>query len=568
MLDNKKMMIMCIVQYVLILSYHLVFSLLYGTFDQTIKVGVWSICVLLILVVFCYIFNNQIDLVVYVIIASILISVTYVGVTLGTLSFGILIFLTAGMILSMFLNPKYIYLWSISSVITLILYTIIWPQMILNMVHSIFLYYGYILAYVIGLFYLIVLVNAAKKNFKQMEETAKNAELENASKNLFWANISNEIRTPMNVINGMSRLLKTESLNTRAQEYTEQIENASDMLLNIVTDTLELSQLETDTYELRNTAYDLYRLIHNTVMEVSEKSSAENVKFSYSINPKVPNVLIGDSLLLNKVLLRFIDNLVVFSESSDIRLFVGMEDENPKETVNLKIEIETLYNSENGYNFDAIFDEDILDYSKKSTEQEQLSLSLKLCKIMLNKVGGTLIRDNKDDNKLHFVITFNQIIGAESELIREYEYAIKTLNQNWKAPSSNVLIVDDTPTNLKLISGMIRLYGINPDNALSGKECLSMMENKKYDLVFLDYMMPEMNGVDTLKKIKAKALENDNFNNVPVVCLSAKSLQRDKAKFIDLGFVGFISKPIDDRELEDFLMKYLTKERSLPENNY
>lgn len=567
MLDSKKMMGMCIVQYVLILSYHIIYSLLYRTIDQTIKVSVWSICVLLILVLFCYTFSNQIDLVVYVIILSILITVTYVGYILNTLSYGILIFLISSMILSLFLQHKYIYVWSVSSILTLVLYTIFWKNIILEMVPSIFLYYGYILAYIIGLFCLIILVNAAKKNISQMKQTAELAESENNSKNLFWANISNEIRTPMNVINGMSRLLKAENLNTRALEYTEQIENASDMLINIVTDTLELSLFETDTYEIRNNAYDLYRLIHNSVMEVSDKQIAQNVKFSYSINPKVPNVLIGDSLLLNKVIIRFLDNLMIISETQDIRIVVEMNDEIPKETVNLKILIDSAYKENNEYNINEIFNENPSVNSKRSAEMEQLCLSIKLCRIMLNKINGTLKRINVDDYRLHFLIEFNQVIGAESELIREYEYASKTLSQNWKAPLSNVLIVDDTPTNLKLISGMIRLYGINPDNALSGKECISMMEKKKYDLIFLDYMMPEMNGIDTLKVIKSKAATNENFKNIPIIALSAKSMQRDKDKFVELGFVGFISKPIDDRELESFLKKYLIKDRISLENN-
>ena len=129
---------------------------------------------------------------------------------------------------------------------------------------------------------------------------------------------------------------------------------------------------------------------------------------------------------------------------------------------------------------------------------------------------------------------------------------------SWKSTGSKVLVVDDTPTNLKLISGMIRLFGIEPDNAESGKEALEMMENTKYDLIFLDYMMPNMNGEDTLKQIKARNT-SDNFKDVVVIALSSKSLQRDRNKFMEMGFDEFISKPIDDRELERLLKQFLVK---------
>ena len=559
MLDNKKMMLLCMMQYVVIIAYHIIYSLIYASYDQTLRITVWSVCVLLVLLLFSYMFQRQLDLVVYVIMASVLITVTYVGYLLNTLSYALVIYFSAGLILTMFLTERYIYVWGIGTIASLILNTVIWPDVIKKYVPSIMLYYGYILAYAIGFFYLIVLVNAAKRNFNQMQEAAIKAEAQNNSKNLFWANISNEIRTPMNVINGMSRLLKMENLNNRAQEYTEQIENASDMLINIVSDTMELSQLETDTYVIKNSAYDLYRLIHTSIMEVSDKISAEEIRLSYSINPRVPNVLFGDSFLLGKVIIRLIENLVLFTDSGDIKINIDMKEENPKENVTLLIRLEEIGNSPLQYDMAEVLDEESIHKYRKSAEQEQLSLSLKLCRTMLAKLGGNLEGENYSNKSLWVNIILNQIVGSESELIREYEYASKTLGQTWRAPKSNVLVVDDTPTNLKLISGMIRLHGINPDNAESGKECLAKMESKKYDLVFLDYMMPSMNGADTLKHIKHKAAENDNFVAVPVIALSAKSLQRDRAKFVEMGFDDFISKPIDDKELEGFLRRYLSQ---------
>ena len=129
----------------------------------------------------------------------------------------------------------------------------------------------------------------------------------------------------------------------------------------------------------------------------------------------------------------------------------------------------------------------------------------------------------------------------------------------WKSPDSKVLVVDDTPTNLKLVSGMVKLHSISTGTAESGKECLEMMENEHFDLILLDYLMPNMNGQETLRRIRAKS-SNPNFSNVPVVAISSKSLQKDRDKFIEMGFDDFISKPIDDKELETLLKRFLIKE--------
>ena len=192
----------------------------------------------------------------------------------------------------------------------------------------------------------------------------------------------------------------------------------------------------------------------------------------------------------------------------------------------------------------------------RTTEQETIGLSLKLCKSMIGILGGELSVETTEGKGSVFIIRLVQTLSSTDVLSREYETS-HVSTSSFKCPNARVLVVDDTPTNLKLISGMIRLHGIEPDNAESGRECISMMENKRYDLIFLDYMMPDLNGVDTLKSIRQK--EGANFVDVPIIALTSKSLQRDRTKFIEFGFDEFISKPIDDKELENLLQKFLSK---------
>lgn len=554
--SQKKLIYLSIILYVVILAYHLFYSILFCSEDQTVKVAVWSICVLLILAFFSYLFRAQIDLVVYVTTIAIIASVSYVGYILHTLAFGVLVFFAGMLVMALFQRKHYVVVYGILTVLTVIGYLILFPEIIMEMVPSMFLYYGYILVYIIGIVYTYLLVNASVRHLYAISDENRRVKLDKNSQNIFWANISNEIRTPMNVINGMSRLLRTENLNIRAREYTDQIENASEMLSTIVNDTLELSTIETGKVVANNAPYDLYVLASNVVMLAAENLRDDDVNMAYCVNPNIPTVLNGDRQILTKILVRLLSNAIFFTEHGEVKLDIDMENtaDNKSCCVIFKVkdtgagvseaELENIFRGFDKYN------------STRTTEQETIGLSLKLCKSLVEILGGTIEVKSQIGKGTEFTIRLIQQIPENAVVNDEAYHTINNITSNYRATKKNVLVVDDTPTNLKLITGMISLFGLNPDSAESGKECISKMEEKKYDLVFLDYMMPEMNGEDTLRQIKMRNTDS-NFMNVPIVALSSKSLRRDRTRFMDMGFDEFISKPIDDKELETILKKFL-----------
>ncbi|MCR4851828.1 MAG: response regulator [Lachnospiraceae bacterium] len=560
MLTNKKLVLICFIQYIIVLFYHVAYSLIYCTHYQTRLVTVWSFCNLIVLALLSQLFLSRIDTVVYITMISILFTVSYVGYVIETLGMGVLIFFMAGVILAMFLQKKYVLIWWLLSTATAIAYAVVWPRVILLMIPSLFMYYGYILVYIIGGINFYIMVNVAAQSFDVLKNRSENSEKENALKTIFWANISNEIRTPMNVINGMSTLLKTENLNVRAREYTDQIENASGMLLNIVNDTLELANIESGLFEMSESTYDIYSEAHYAVMVASGTIHDDKTNLIYSINPGVPAALYGDGSLVRECFVKLLVDTILFSNKGEVRLNIDYDPGNSnEEEILLKITVsgsDTILKDET---FDDLFSGFDSSESTRTTEQESIGLSLKLCKAMIELMGGSIDFTTTANGGIEFVTTLRQAISSEKELIRKHEENRESNKTGWIAPRSKVLVVDDTPTNLKLISGMIRLHGVDPDNALSGKEALSMMENKKYDLVFLDYMMPDMNGVETFRQIISRD-SSPNFKNVPIIALTSKSLQRDRGRFLDMGFAEFISKPIDDRELENLLKMFLQQE--------
>ncbi|MCR4989889.1 MAG: response regulator [Lachnospiraceae bacterium] len=515
---------------------------------------------LLVLAVLSQILQNKIEIIIYITMFSVILTVSYVGYMLHTLAMGILIFFMAGVILGMFLKRSYVFIWWIFSTLTIIIYVLLFPAIILEMVPSIFMYFGYILVYIIGGINLYIMVGAAEDSVAFLRNRSENTEKESALKNIFWANISNEIRTPMNVINGMSTLLKTENLNVRAREYTDQIENASGMLLNIVNDTLELANIESGLYKPLDLTYDIYAEAHYAIMTASSYITDGKINLLYCINPEVPVALFGDGNLIRKCFVKLLYDTIMFSEKGEIRLDIDTDhslsnDEESFLVINVSgsdadIKDQTMEDIFSGFDSSE---------SSRTTEQESIGLSLKLCKAMIELMGGKIELIKNPEKGITFRVTLLQAISSEQELIRRLEKKKNSKGTEWIAPHSKVLVVDDTPTNLKLISGMIRLHGIDPDNAESGQQCIAMMEKTKYDLVFLDYMMPEMNGVETFKQIQSRN-NQPNFADVPIIALTSKSLQRDRGRFLDLGFSEFISKPIDDRDLSSLLKMFLMKD--------
>lgn len=558
MISNKKIVMLCVIEYFLLLGYHIIYSILYCSKDQTYRITVWSLCVITILILFNYLFRKQLNLVVFVTMLGVIGSVSYVGYTLNTLAFGVIIFSCTSLTLALFLNKNYMLLWGIISTITLILYTVLYADMILMMVPTVFLYYGYIFAYVIVILFTYLLVSLVSAYYDSINNEKLMTQKESNLKNIFWANISNEIKTPMNVINGMSRLLKTESINARAKEYTDQIENASSMLLTIVNDTLELSHIETGEFEIKNVYYDLYRVAHLSVMEVSSNIHRGGVNIAYCINPKVPTVLKGDGDILQKIIVRLMSNALFYTDNGEVRLDIDAN-EITKKSVELSISIKDGGNGMTNEEIENLFIGFESSNINRTTEQESIGLSFKLCKSMIDAIGGKIEVSSIIGKGTTYNIILTQKTGDEYRYESYNAQKEDILDQSeWSGYDSKVLVIDDTPANLLLITGMIKLHGIETDGARNGKEALQMMENKKYDLVFIDYMMPDMDGEDTLNNIRSRE-DNENFKDIPLIALTSQYLQYDRYKFLEMGFDEFISKPIDDKELDSILKKFLKK---------
>lgn len=563
MLSEKRILLIVSLQYFFIVVYHLIYSFKYCTINQTEKIAVWFVCVSIIYLILILLFRKNTNILIIYILLSVIATTTYFGYILNTLSWAIIIFFSGSLIISIMANFKFVLIWSVASTLMLVSYALIWPEILLKTVPSLFMYFGYIFTYVFGICNELLLVSEAEKYRVVTSRREKILKEENSLKSIFWANISNEIKSPINIINGMSRLLKGENLNSRALDYTDNIEKASAMLLNIVSDTLELTEIESNVYDVQEKPYDIYKIVSDTVIDISPYLS-DNLNVTYCVAPNVPPVLVGDSVLIKKVMSRIVKNSLSLVHEGEVHIDVSAEKEHsPSDLVKLNIVVsdtgaglsdETLKTIFNGF-------ENI--NSKKSVLQETIGLSLKVCKTIIERIGGNINVDSTIGVGTSFTIDLMQKIGTAELLENENEESESVFIY----PNAHVLVVDDSPANLRLISSKLKNHEINPDNASSGMEAFQMMNNNRYDLILIDYQMPGMSGVELLKRFKAGIKtefddsendENEKNYNTKFIVMISQAKPGEREKYISLGFDDYITKPIEENELSDILLRYLS----------
>ena len=563
MLSEKRILLIVSLQYFFIVVYHIIYSFKYCTINQTEKIAVWFVCVSIIYLILILLFRKNTNLLIIYILLSVIATTTYFGYILNTLSWAIIIFFSGSLIISIIANFKFVLIWSIASTLMLVSYALIWPEILLKTVPSLFMYLGYIFTYVFGICNELLLVSEAEKYRVVTSKREKILKEENNLKSIFWANISNEIKSPINVINGMSRLLKGENLNSRALDYTDNIEKASSMLLNIVSDTLELTEIESNVYDVQEVPYDIYKIISDTVIDVSQYLT-ENLNVTYCIANNVPTVMVGDAELIKKVMSRIVKNSLSLVREGEVHIDVSAKKEpSPSDLVKLSIAVSDTGGGLSDESLKTIFNGFENINSKKNVLQETIGLSLKVCKTMIERIGGNINVDSTLGVGTTFMINFMQKTGSVDYLDNEDIESESVFIY----PNAHVLVVDDSPTNIKLISSKLKKHEINPDNASSGMEAFQMMINNHYDLVFVDYQMPGMNGVELLKRIKAgiktefdnsENNENEMNSNTKVIVMVSQSNPNERNRYINLGFDDYITKPIEENELSDILLRYLS----------
>ena len=398
------------------------------------------------------------------------------------------------------------------------------------------------------------------------EEQRKQVLKANAAKSEFLANMSHEIRTPINAVVGMNEMILRECEDSGIREYAVNIQGASRTLLSLINDILDLSKIEAGKMEIVDNQYKLSSVLNDVVNMVQLKIEQKHLEFVVEVEQTLPDCLFGDEVRIRQVLVNVLNNAVKYTKEGSVKFRVQGE-RVQDDSVNLKFVI-----SDTGI---GIREEDMgklfknferLD-QKENHNVEGTGLGLSITHKMLEIMHGTLAVESVYGEGSTFTIVLPQkIVGEESvgdfeTKYRDYVQTVRTYQESFTAPDAKILVVDDNEMNLFVVASLLKKTKMEIVCCDRGDKCLELVKKNVFDVILLDHMMPGLDGIETMKRMKT--LEGNLCKDTPVIALTANAIVGVREMYLQEGFDDYLSKPIEAEKLEKKLKRYIAPEKIL-----
>ncbi len=397
---------------------------------------------------------------------------------------------------------------------------------------------------------------------KRLIEVKEQAEEANKAKTMFLANMSHEIRTPMNAIMGTTEMILREDISPAVEDKVNSIRNAGNILISIINDILDFSKIESGKMSVNETNYRIGLLIKDITDSVRTKLEEKNVELRVHVKESIPKVLRGDETHVRQVFTNILNNAVKYTKQGYVELNVDWQMQNGVALIRVSVEdtgcgipeesIPLLFNS-----FERA---DMI----KNRTIEGTGLGLAISKRLVESMGGTISVKSVYGRGSTFSFFIHQSVvdytptGKYDVLTETEAKELQKNSETFIAPMAKILAVDDNITNIKVIQGILAMYQIRVDTAMSGAECLDKLQKNHYHLILMDQMMPEMDGIETTRRIRA--MDDKYLRKIPIVALTANAIRGTKEMFLENGFQDYISKPMDITLLEKVLRSQLPKD--------
>jgi len=430
-------------------------------------------------------------------------------------------------------------------------------------------------AFIVAIIISIILITKSKLYEKQrkhieahefeMKTVMQSLQKADRAKTKFLATMSHEIRTPMNSIIGMNQLILRETTDKKIRNYAAVIDRDSKGLLSIINEILDLSRISGEERKILHKSYNLRDVLMHCCSQMYPLILEKKLECYPKIDPDTPSNLIGDPLRIQQIIINLLSNAIKYTKEGSITFSLGYTTTHPS-SINLIISVSDTGIGIAEENIPQIFSPfQRIEYAEEYIQGTGLGLSI--TKEIVDGMGGSITVDSTLGVGTTFTVTIPQDISGEEKLgvinhqsiqvndIRTEEQ--KAYSPLFISPSLKILVVDDVPSNILVFKSLLRETKAQIDSALSGAECLRRVTESNYDIIFLDVMLPNMTGTETLQKFR-KLLGNKS-EHAPIIALTADALVGSREEYLRQGFADYLAKPIDGTDLEEMIQKHVSK---------
>lgn len=392
---------------------------------------------------------------------------------------------------------------------------------------------------------------------EQLAEEKQRADSANAAKTNFLANMSHEIRTPIGAVLGMNELILRETKDNTIKQYARDIEGAAKSLLSIINDILDITKIEAGKLSVISAEYDFGIMLKDVVNMMSFKAKVKGLEFKVLPDENIPQRMMGDDVRLRQILVNLLSNAVKYTHKGSVTLRITRRQSEEGvaklffQVIDTGIGIKEEDLEKLCQPFERIEE-------KRNRNIEGTGLGMSITKQLLGLLNSQLKVTSVYGEGSEFSFELEQEIVDDALLGRLQDLAKpvnKEYQNGYEAPKAHILCVDDNEMNRKVFAGLLKETKIQIDEAGNGRECLEKVKQKAYDIIFMDHMMPELDGVETFKIMKE--MEDYPCKNTPVVILTANALVGAEEKYLQEGFRAFLQKPIDYEKLEHVIWELL-----------
>ncbi|MBE5924503.1 MAG: response regulator [Lachnospiraceae bacterium] len=412
-------------------------------------------------------------------------------------------------------------------------------------------------------------INNEKEERDKLIDISDRALAASEAKSAFLSNMSHEIRTPINAILGMNEMVLRECNDESIIGYSHNIQSAGNTLLGLVNDILDFSKIESGKMEIIPVDYDLATVLNDLVNMITPRLEAKGLELILEIDKTMPHLLHGDDVRIRQVITNILTNAAKYTEKGSVTLAISYSKvTNDNDLISLNVSVKDTGIGIKDEDMSKLFSEFERIEEKRNRTIEGTGLGMAITQSILAMMDSELTVKSVYGQGSEFSFELVQHVRDYEEL-GDYEEAFKQSVSTkekyygkFTAPDAKILVVDDTSMNILVFTSLLKPTDMTIDTAESGDEGIAYALKNKYDIIFLDHMMPKKDGIETLHEL----MEHDDNPNkdTPVICLTANAIQGAKEQYLEEGFTDYLTKPIDSQSLEDMIISYLPENLVIP----